>query len=184
MQDNIFKSTMFNGLIMGVLFSVNFLFTSSKNLPLMLLSYLIIVLIIVLMYRMSKRYRDEECGGYIRYWRAFNYVVLTFFFAGIISTIFKIFYTKFINPEYLTILFEESMRQIEANRGLLERLNLPLDDNYYAELERQMRPVNYSIQTIWMNVLSGVFLGLILALFVKKKKGIFDTELPAETNEN
>jgi hypothetical protein len=184
MQDNIFKSTMFNGLIMGVLFSVNFLFTSSKSLIFLLLSYLIITLIVVLMFRMVKRYRDVECGGYIKYWRAFNYVVLTFFFAGIISTLFKIFYTSYINPEYLTVLFEQSMQQIEQNRGIFDRLNLPLDDNYYVELERQMRPVNYSIQTIWMNVLSGAFLGLILAAFVKKQKGIFDEEIPAEKTEN
>ena len=175
---------MFNGLIMGALFSVNFLFTTSKNLIFLLLSYLIITLIIVLMFRMTKRYRDVECGGYIRYWRAFNYVVLTFFFAGIISTVFKILYTTFINPEYLTVLLEQSMQQIEQNRGIFERLNLPLDDNYYAELERQMRPVNYSIQTIWINVLSGTLLGLILAAIVKKQKGIFDEKTPAEGTEN
>ncbi|MDD2284799.1 MAG: DUF4199 domain-containing protein [Paludibacter sp.] len=180
MQDNIFRSTMFNGLFMGILFAVNFLFSSSKNFTLLMLSYLIIALIIVVMYRMTKRYRDFECEGYIKYWRVFSYVVLTFFFAGIISSIFKIIYTKYINPEYLSSLFEESMRQIEQNRVLFERLNLPLDDNYFTELERQMRPVNYSIQTIWMNVLLGAILGLILGGFIKKQKSIFEEDTPIE----
>lgn len=180
MQENIFKSTMFNGLILGVLFSVNFLFTSSKTIPFVLLSYVIIAFIIVLMYRMAKRYRDTECGGYIGYWRVFNYIVLTFLFAGIISTAFKIIYTKYINPDFLPALFEESMRQVEQNRGIFESLNLPLDDKYYEELERQMKPVNYSIQTIWINVFLGAILGLVLAGFVKKQKGIFEEETPNE----
>jgi hypothetical protein len=176
MQENIFRSTMLNGLIMGILFSVNFVFTSSKSLPLLLLSYVIIALIIVFMYRMLKRYRDTECGGYINYWRSFNYVVLTFLFAGIISTVFKIIYTKYINPDLLPALLEESMKQIENNRGIFESLNLPLDEQYYEELERQMRPVNYSIQTIWVNILFGAVLGFILSGFVKKQKSIFDEE--------
>lgn len=184
MHANIFKSTMFNGLIMGALFSLNFFFTASKNVSLLLISYLLIAIMIVMMYRMAKRYRDIECGGYIKYWNVFNYVILTFFFASIISSIFKIIYTKFINPEYLPMLFEESMRQIEQNRSLFESLKLPLDDNYYEELERQMRPVNYSLQTIWVNIFTGSILGLILGGVVRKNKGIFDDEAPIENQEN
>ena len=184
MQANIFKSTMFNGLIMGALFSLNFFFTASKSVSLLLLSYLLIAIMIVLMHRMAKRYRDVEYGGYIKYWTVFNFVILTFFFASIISSIFKMIYTKFINPEYLTKLFEESMIQIEKNRSLFESLNLPLDDKYYEELERQMKPANYALQTIWMNIFAGGILGFIIAGIVKKKKGLFDEETPVEKQEN
>ena len=72
------------------------------------------------------------------------------------------------------------MRQIEQNRGIFETLKLPLDDRYYEELEKQMRPVNYSIQTIWVNIFLGSVLGLILAGFVKKQKSIFEEETPNE----
>lgn len=184
MHANIFKSTMFNGLIMGVLFSLNFFLSASKNVSLLLLSYLLIAIMIVVSHRMAVRYRDNECGGYINYWMVFNYVVLTFFFASIISSIFKIIYTKYLNPDYLPMLFEESMRQIEQNRSLFESLKLPLDDNYFEELERQMRPVNYSLQTIWVNIFTGAILGLILGGFVRKSKGIFDDETPVENQEN
>lgn len=183
MQANIFKSTMFNGLIMGILFSLNFFFTASKNISLLFLSYLLIAIMIVTMHRMAKRYRDVELDGHIKYWTAFNYVVLTFFFASIISSIFKIIYTRYINPEYLSMLFQESMRQIDQNRAIFEKLNLPLDDNYFEELERQMRPVNYSLQTIWMNVFSGSILGFIIGGIVKKEKGLFDEPSSTEKLE-
>lgn len=184
MQDNIFKSTMTNGLIMGVLFFVNFLLTGSKILPLVLLSYLVMALIIVLMHKMTKRYRDVDCGGTIKYWKVFNYVVLTFLFAAVIASVFKIIYLQYINPEYLPALFEEGMRQIEENRSIFEKLNLPLDDDYFSTLEKTMRPVTYSIQTIWVNVLLGFALGLILGFILKKEKSIFEDDSLSESQHS
>lgn len=176
MQDNIFKSTMTNGLIMGVLFFVNFLLSGSRILPLVFLSYLMMALIIVLMHRMAKRYRDVDCGGTIKYWKVFNYVVLTFLFAAIISSVFKIVYLQYINTEYLPALFEESIRQMEQNHSLFEKFNLPLDEDYISAVEKTMRPVTYSLQTIWVNVFLGVILGLILGGMLKKEKSIFEDD--------
>jgi hypothetical protein len=133
---------------------------------------------------MAVRYRDMENGGFISYWNVFNFTVLTFFFAAIISTIFKIIYTKYINTEYLTYVFQESLKQLELNRSLFEKLNIPVEDNYYEELEKQLKPVRFSIQTIWMNVFSGVIVGLILGGFVRKKKGLFDDEPAAESDSD
>lgn len=180
MQNNIFRSAMFNGLFMGILFFINFIFSTSKTPMFLLLSYLTMAFIIFVMYKMTKRYRDIECGGEIKYRTVFSHVALTFFFGGIISAIFKIIYTKYINPEYLPALFEETMRQIEQNRGIFDALNLPLDEKYYEELQKQMRPVNYAVQTIWLNIFSGIILGLILGIFLKKSKNIFEEETSSE----
>ena len=134
MQDNIFKSTMTNGLIMGVLFFVNFLLSGSRILPLVFLSYLMIALIIVLMHRMAKRYRDVDCGGTIKYWKVFNYVVLTFLFAAIISSVFKIVYLQYINTEYLPALFEER-GQMEQNHSLSKSSTYRLTKIIFLQLK-------------------------------------------------
>lgn len=180
MQTDIYKITMRNGLFMGILFSVNFMFTASRNMTLMLLSYVIIALIIWGTYRMASIYRDRESSGFISYWRAVYYIILVFFFSSIISAIFKIGYTTFINKEYLTQLFEEGMRQIESNRALFESLKLPIDEQYIDQLEQQYRPVPYAIQTIWVNILGGTLLGLILGGIVRRKKGLFDDNQPSQ----
>lgn len=149
-----------------------------------LISYVLTAIIVAVTYRSAKSYRDNKSGGYINYATVFNYVVLSFLFASFISSIFKIIYTQFINPEYLAILFQESMRQIEQNRSIFDKLGVPLDDNYFETLESQMKPVNYALQTIWMNVFSGALLGLIIAAIVKKKKGLFDESGLTELQEN
>jgi hypothetical protein len=174
MENNIFKTTMTNGLILGLIFSVNFLFTASRNVVLMLMTYLLMALIVVLLYRMTKKYRDVTSGGYIKYWKVFNFVVLTFFFSSIISSIFKIIYTQFIDTAYLSSLLEESLKMTESYRSVFERFNMPMDENYYEQLEKQFKPANYAIQGIWINVLTGAIIGLIFGGIFKKEKGLFD----------
>lgn len=182
MQTDIYKVTMRNGLFMGVLFSTNFMFSASKNLVLMLLTYAIIALIIWLSYKTTINFRDKVLGGFISYWKAVYFVILTFFFAGIISGLFKIIYTTYINPEYLPQLFEEGIKQLEQNRALFESLNMPMDENYYEQLEQQFRPAPYSFQTIWANMLAGLALGLIIGAVVRKKRGLFDDESTPDTS--
>jgi hypothetical protein len=183
MSPNIFKTTMMNGLVMGILFSLNFWCSTSKQIVPLLLSYALIVIIIVLIYRMAVRFRDVDNGGFISYWNVFNFTVLTFFYAAIISTVFKIIYTTYIDTEYLQMVLQESVKQMEQNRSLFEKLGVPMDDNYYEELEKQMKPVRFSLQTIWLNVFSAVIVGLILGGIVKKNKGLFDDE-PAKNSGN
>lgn len=182
MQTAIYKITMRNGLFMGLLFSVNFLFSSSRNVTLMLLTYVVMAFIIWGTYRMTRQFRDKEQGGYISYWRAVYYVILLFFFSSIISALIKIGYTSYINTEYLPQLFEEGIRQIENNRALFESLNIPIGEEYIDQLEQQYRPVPYAFQTIWVNILSGTILGLIVGGIVRHKKGLFDDDLPASTH--
>lgn len=167
MQPNIFKSAMFNGLIMGVLFSINFLLSISKNTFLALLSYLVISFILVGIYRMSIRFRDIECGGTIKYSKAFSFIVFTFFFAALISSIVKYIYFQFINPAYLDELLNESMKALQI-------LKIPIDNAAYDQMVKVMKPATFSLQYIWMNVILGSILGLIMAAFVKKDKSIFE----------
>lgn len=176
MRDNIFKSTMTSGLFLGVLFFVNFVLNSSSNVFIKLLSFLLIAFIIIVSIKNTKNYRDKECNGTITYGRVFQYVTFMFLFAGIISSLFKIIYLQHINPDMLTNMFEESVRQIEQNRALFDRFNLPLDDKYFEELENQMKPVSYSLQSIWVNLIFGLVLGFILGFFIKKEKSIFESD--------
>jgi hypothetical protein len=180
MQTDIFKISMRNGLFMGILFSVNFIFSASRNMVLMLLTYLVVAIIIGYTYKSAISFRDNILGGYISYWKTVYFTILSFFFAGILSALFKIIYTTNINPEYLTLLFEEGVRQAEQNRAILERLNITMDEAYFNQLERQFRPVSYAFQTIWVNLMSGAFLGLIIGGIVRRKPGLFDDKQPTQ----
>ncbi len=167
MQPNIFKSAMFNGLIMGVLFSINFLLSISKITFFVLLSYLMIVLIIALMYRMSIHFREVDCAGTIKYGKAFSFVLLTFFYASLISAVVKYVYFQYINPGYLDLLLKESIKAAQ-----MLKFNINNDD--YDKMSSFLKPAGFAIQYIWVDVFVGSILGLLMAGFVKKDESIFE----------
>lgn len=160
---------MLNGLIMGVLFSLNFLLSISKIPSLTLLSYVVVTFILVGMYKLSVRFRDVECEGVITYGKAYSFILLTFFFAAIISSVVKYVYFQFINPDYLEQLLQDSMKALET-------LRFPIDEAAYEQMGKMMKPASFTLQYIWLNVLMGSFVGLIMAAFIKKEKNIFEKE--------
>jgi hypothetical protein len=167
MQPNIVKSSMTSGLIIGCVFSLNFLISLPKNNFLGFISILITLGIIYLMYKLAIRFRDTECEGAISYGKTLTYVILSFFFAALISGVVKFVYIIFINKEYLNSMLQESYK-------IIEMLKIPMDEEKYDQLAKMMKPTSYIIQTIWANVFFGTLLGLILGFFVKKDKSIFD----------
>jgi len=167
MQQNIVKSAMINGLIMGVIFSFNFLIALPKSSILAFLSMAIICIIVVMMYRMAVKFRDNECEGTISYGKSLSYIILTFFFGSLIAALVKFIYAQFINREFPDYLMQVQLK-------LLDSWKIPIDENMYSQLEKMNSPIGLAAQTIWSNVLLGIILGLVLAFFVKKEKSIFE----------
>ncbi len=167
MQNNIIKSSMINGLIMGAIFTVNFFITVPKNSLLAFISIVLSCIIVVLMYRMAIRFRDNECGGNITYGKSLLYTILTFFFGALIVAIVKFFYVQFINKELLDYLLQVQLK-------LFESWNVTIDEEMYTQLEKMNTPIGFVVQTIWSNLIYGTIIGLILSFFVKKAKSIFE----------
>ncbi len=168
MQPNIIRSAMSYGLIMGLLFSINFLLNvSGNNVLFSLLGYAVTIVIIVAAYKMAIHFRDNDCEGYISYGKSFSLILLMFFFGAIISALTKYVYCQFINPEYLENVMQQSIQ-------MLESMNFPMVDEMYENMESLMNPFSFATQYIWINVLLGAITGVVMATFVKKEKGLFD----------
>lgn len=130
---------------------------------------------------MAVSFRDKQLKGYISYWAVVNLTIMTFFFAALVAAAFKMIYTTYIHPDFLPTLLNETLQALETLTPSFNIFNYIDEDEYLKTLERQMTPFNYSVQTIWINIMAGLGLGLILGAFVKKNRGIFDEE---STNEN
>jgi len=169
MQPNIMKSAMHNGLILGVIFSINFLFSVSKITALMLFTYAVAVIILIMLYKIAIRFRDIECQGVISYGKAFLYILLIFFYAALISTAVKFIYFRFIDQSYLETTFQETMKMLEA-------MKFPINSVEIERTENMFKPLNFSLLYIWSNMLIGTFVGLIMAAFIKKEKSIFNQQ--------
>jgi len=166
MQANIMKSAMRSGLILGVLFSVNFLLSIPANTVTSLLTYVVIAAILVATYRLSVQIRDNEYGGYIKYGKAFSFILLSFFYAAIISAFVKLIYFQFINTEYLPNFFNEYMLALES-------IGYPVD-MIEDTMRTLFKPASFSFLSIFANILVGTLVGLIMSAFVKKEKSIFE----------
>jgi len=169
MEANIFKSTMRSGLILGVLFSVNFLLSVliSSTLITNVLNFAMIAVIVVATLRLSREYRDKELEGFISYGQSFLFIVLSFFYASLISAVVKIVYFQFINPDFLAEVYNELMLQFEA-------AGLQVTTEAEKFVSGLLTPVSRSILSIIGNMICGAFVGLIMAAFVKKEKSIFE----------
>jgi hypothetical protein len=175
MEQNIFKIAMSRGLILGLLFTANFLLTAARNPFFALLTWLMMIVILVVTYKYTRSFRDQYCGGFIGYWKVVGFITLVFMFGGVVAAIFKLAYTQFIDTSYLNTLFEEAMVQVETNRAILERF-MPIDENYINQVEKQFSPAPFALQSIWMNLIYGVLTGLVMGIFIKKNRGLFDEE--------
>lgn len=166
MQPNILKSAMLNGLLMGVVFSINFLFSISKIPSLVLLTNFIAIFIVVIIYKLTVRFRDTECEGFISYWKAFSFILLTFFFSAIISSVVKYVYFQYINTAYLDQMYEETLK-------VMKTFKFTVNDAMIEQTKSMLKPATYTLVYIWTNVLMGLIVGLVMAAFIKKEKSIF-----------
>lgn len=156
-----------NGLILGGVFSLNFLLSTSKSSPLIFITYFIAALIVSMLYRFSIKFRDDECEGVITYGRAFSYIILLFFYAALISTVVKYFFFRFINPGYLETMFQDTMK-------MMETLKFQMTSAEIDQTESMFKPLSFSLLYIWSNIIMGTLVGLVMAAFVKKNKSIFE----------
>ena len=140
-------------------------------------SYGVVTLTIpYLVYRLTVDCRDRVSGGVISYGAALWYGIQLFFYAALISAVFKFIYIKFLNLDYLPYLVNESLI-------ILDKLNM-LSGDYGEEQVRQLyTPLYVTMQSIWSNVFVGVFVSLVTAAFAKKDKSIFDTDVPQTNNQ-
>jgi hypothetical protein len=167
MQVNIMKSAMQSGLILGLIFSGNFLLSVSNINALMALTYVVAAFIVYYIYKTAIKFRDTECDGVISYGKSFLFIILLFFYAALISTAIKYVYLRYINTTYLETIFQESMK-------LIQSMKLPMKAADLEQTENMFKPLNFSLLYIWSNVILGTFVALIMSAFIKKDKNIFE----------
>lgn len=169
MPANIFQSAMQKGLYLGILFSVNFLLSTFKNPILSLLTYAVIGLIVYFVHKFTSSFRDNENGGILSYRKGFAYIILLFLFASIISAAVKYIYFTYINPDFLSNMFNQNML-------LLEQVMPNVPQESYDAIETMTSPINYTLLASWVNLFVGFVFGLIMAGISKRDKPAFPTK--------
>ncbi len=160
---NPFPHAMRWGLVLGACLTVNFFMSVSGNAVLSLLTWVLDIGILYLVYRIVCNYRDKECGGQMRYFQVFSYILLLFFFASLVASAVKYVYLQFLAPDYLTSLYNQVML-------LLEEMNVNLPAGFSDQFRVLMQPIQYAMQSITTECLLGGFIGIIYGFIVRRTK--------------
>lgn len=153
------------GIELGIWMALKFIAeaASQQHHWLQAVSWLILFYMIYGVTRCVAHYRDVVCGGTVRFGDVFRYVYWLFLFGAIIAVLPRILYLQVINPDYLTTLYDETMKVLPA-------LQMPVTGDMATALHDLLRPVRFSLYYLLMDVLAGVGMGLFLGIFFQRKK--------------
>lgn len=166
MIQNSNKSAMQNGLIAGALIAIKFLLTAIKIPVLSSLTIFISIGIIVFLFYAAKRFRVAENGDTFTLGEAFGYVFRVYFYGAVIGSLVVLIYTL-INVDFLAVILNDTLM-------VYEKMNIPIDDTSYDLINSIFKPAPYALFNLFGSAIVAAFWGLILGLFLKKEKSIFE----------
>ncbi|MBQ7389136.1 MAG: DUF4199 domain-containing protein [Paludibacteraceae bacterium] len=166
MKSDAIKHSMYYGLILGATFILNFFLSQASGILWKIVQMFVVFSIPFLVFYITKNCRDEVNEGVMGYGAAFMYGVQLFFYASMVSSAFKYLYFKFIDPKFLKEMSAQMM-------SLMEQMSFPVTDEVADAMKQLFTPIGMSMQYMWLNVTIGVFVSLIVAIFVRKGKSVF-----------
>ena len=116
-----------------------------------------------------RHFRDYAREGAITFLRGYAYTVLTFFYGGLLLAAALYVYFAFLDNGYLLgkltemMHTEEGLQAIQAY-GMQEQLNEGLRSL------KDMRPIDFALNMLTINILTGFLLGLPIAALAQKVK--------------
>ncbi|MBR1394607.1 MAG: DUF4199 domain-containing protein [Prevotella sp.] len=137
-----------------------------------LYSMVAIVLMIATPFFVSRRlakFRDEGLGGVISFGRGWGYSLYVFLYASILLALAQYVYFAFIDQGYLLKSFTEALSSSEA-RQVVEQYGAQQMIQESMEQFSQMRPIDYALNILTVNIVIGAVLGLPIAALIKKIK--------------
>ena len=115
-----------------------------------------------------RHFRDYAREGVISFMRGYAFTVLTFFYAGLLLAIALFLYFTFIDNGYLLGKFTEMMSQTKGRKivktyGMGEQMSESLKEM------AQMRPIDYALNMLTINITTGFVLGFPIAALMQRK---------------
>ena len=118
-----------------------------------------------------RNFRDYGREGLISFRRGYAYTVLVFFYAGVLFAIAMYLYLTFMDNGYLMsqmskVLTSDEAQQAMQQYGMTEMMNESLRQM------AQIRPIDYALDMLTVNITLGFILGVPISLIVMNKMDI------------
>ena len=114
------------------------------------------------------KFRDQGRDGVISFRRGWAYSAYVFFYAAILLALAQYFYFAYIDRGYLLQSFTNLVSSPEAKQ-VLKQYGLEQSMSENLALMEQMRPIDFAVNVLTMNILLGVALGIPIAAVMQRK---------------
>lgn len=118
-----------------------------------------------------KRFRDDDLGGNISLLRGWAYAVHVCFYAGLLLALVQYAYFAYIDQGYMMHSLRDTLAT-PMGKVMLEQYGLEESIDERLALLEQMRPIDYALNMLSMDIMVGILLGLPIALLLKKEKQV------------
>ncbi|HBC76987.1 MAG TPA: hypothetical protein DEO60_00365 [Bacteroidales bacterium] len=164
-KSNVWKANLTNGLILsmiGIVYTLVMYFldlTINKT-----QGYVFLLILVVALFFLIKSYRDNYLHGSITYGQAVGAGVVIFLYYAIITAVFTYILFSIIDPGLID-------KQLAAAEELMAKRGIPQEavDAGLKIQKKMMKPEIMAPLSIFGNMLYGVIMSLIVAIFVKKE---------------
>ena len=130
-----------------------------------------IVLMVITPFFVGRRlgkFRDEGRDGIIPLGRGWAYAIFVFFYAAILLAVAQYVYFAYMDQGYLLMSFSKSMSSPETEQ-LLQQAGLLQAMKDSLEMMGQMRPIDYALNVLTVNIALGIVLGLPIAALMQRR---------------
>ena len=130
------------------------------------------VLMVITPFFVCKRlgkFRDEGRGGIISMGRGWAYSIFVFFYASILMALAQYVYFAYIDQGYLMLVFSQSLSTPEMQQ-MLEQTGLQKTMQEGLESLAEMRPIDYALNVLTMNIMAGIVLGLPIGALMQRRQ--------------
>lgn len=148
------------GLAMGVIYLLEAFFPQAKLVR--TICSLAEIGLLFLVYHFVRTFRQEQMGGYIRFGKAWTLSFWIYAFAALIAAVFQFVHMQFLQPNYLSDLFNQLMLSFEQAGLTSEQMDMFLDMGTPTAIQ-------VTFTYIFVYIMGGAFLSLIMAAICRKE---------------
>lgn len=115
-----------------------------------------------------RHFRDEAREGVISFLRAYAYTVLIFFYAGLLLCAAVYVYFAFMDKGYLVGMLTDILHS-EQGRQMVQTYGLGPEMEEGLKAMSDMRPIDYALNMLSVNISAGLLLGLPIAALMQRQ---------------
>ncbi len=121
--------------------------------------------------RRLRSFRDYALEGVISFGRGWAYVILVFFYGGLLFALAQFAYFAYLDHGYMASV----VTQMTQTAEFTELMKLYGMQNTFQQVLvefQQLRPIDLALQGLSTNIVVGIMLGLPIAALMRSKKKI------------